>query len=126
VQTGLGIAYNLIEKKYLQLNISDGLIYDYTDLILDDTIRDINQTPRNSFRIQIKAWASDKLTFITTSYLQNSLRTASDVIIKSESTVQVRLKKWIALNMRFTYNKFSRTQKENFFITYGVILEQHF
>lgn len=125
-QGGLGVAYHFIETNNFQLNVSDGLLYDYASLAVADTLNDIYQTPRNSLRVQVKAWLGDRITFIAIGFLQNSLQRADDYIVKSESSLQIRLKKWISVNARFTYNQFSRTRKENLFITYGIILEHRF
>jgi hypothetical protein len=124
LQSGAGAAYIPIDQKTLQVNISEGFLYDYSDVLVQDSIRDIYQTPRNSLRLQLKIWLGQRITFISTGFLQNSLETKNDYIVKGECALSLKLGKWFSINARCTYNRMSRTQKENLFITYGVLIEK--
>ena len=125
LQFGFGGAYNLIDKKNFQLNISDGILYDYSDIYIQDTIRDIYQTPRNSFRLQIRfLWK--RLNFQSISFLQNSLQRQSDYIFRTDNTLGLKIKSWLSLTAKFSYNRMNRTDKENLFVTYGLTIDKSF
>lgn len=123
VQAGAGIAYNIIHAKRWQLNLSEGILYDYSDIQLMDTVREIYQTPRNSFRIQLKLFPGERINFTSFTFFQHSFEYGNDFIIRSESNLNCRIKRWLTLTMKLTYNRISRTQKENLFATYGLTIE---
>lgn len=126
LQAGLGVAYNFFDTKKITVNISDGIIYDYSDIILSDGVREIYGTPRNSFRLQVKANIKDRFVFNGNGFLQNSLEDAEDYIIKSDISLSVKLKKWLSITSAFSYNEMSRTKKSNLLLTYGVTIEKYF
>jgi len=125
-QSGLGVAYNIIDKNSITLNLSDGILYDYSDLVLPNNLRDVYGTPRNSFRLLFKWTIKDRLSFNGNGFLQNSLQYKSDYIIKSDISAALKLKKWLSLTATFSYNKMSRTQTYNLLMTYGFIIENYF
>lgn len=126
LQAGVGIAYNLVDKVNFKINLSEGILYDYSDVNLKDTTREIYETPRNSFRFQIKYYYQSLFSFAGAFYLQNSLEYGNDVIYKSDVDVAIKLKKWLSLTSKLTYNKIDRTQRENLFITYGFTIDKFF
>lgn len=127
-QSGAGIAYNFIDKKTAQLNVSDGIIYDYSDLVLtdDNNSREIYGTFRNSLRLQVKWNAGSIFSFNGNIFYQNSLSNGNDYIIRSDASLTIKIKKWLSLTSSLSYNKMSRTKKENFFATYGLTIEKYF
>jgi hypothetical protein len=124
-QGGIGVAYNVIDRPNLIVNLSDGVIYDYSDLNTAEG-PDIYGTPRNSFRLHIKWNVKDRLVFRGNCFLQNSLQDAEDYIIKSDASLSIKVKKWLSLTSAFTYNRMTRNSTENLFITYGITLEKYF
>ena len=125
-QAGLGIAYNIIDRPNATFNLSDGLIYEYSDITLSDTTRDLYSTMRNSFRISFK-WDIKNLLFLNgTGFLQNSLNYGNDYIIKSDVGLGIKIRKWLSLTTSFSYNKVSKTRRENVFVTYGINIEKYF
>lgn len=126
LQTGAGVAYNIVDKKSLIVNLSDGVIYDYSDVILSDSTRDVYGTPRNSFRLQIKWNIKDRLVFRGNGFLQNSFQYKNDYIIRSDASITIKLKKWLSLTSAFSYNKMSRTKTSNLLLTYGITIENYF
>src|SRR3954463_6940083 len=54
LQYGAGVAYNIIHHEKHILNISDGILYDYSDVQLSDSTQDLYGTIRNSLRVQYK------------------------------------------------------------------------
>ncbi len=125
-QAGAGVAYNILDRKEAHLNLSDGLLYENSDINLADTIRDVYSTVRNSLRLSFRFQVWDAVTISSTSFLQNSLQLQSDYIIKSTATVTVKIKKWFSLSTSYTYNRFNRTGKENTLMSYGLMLERYF
>ena len=126
LQVGLGAAYSVIDRPNTQLNLSNGIIYETSDLYLDDTQRDVYQTMRNSFRLRYHFVIKDIITLDGTHFLQNSLSSGSDYIIKSVSTLGIRLKKWLSLTSSLNFNKMNRTKRETLFMNYGLTFEQYF
>jgi len=123
---GAGIAYSIIDRKNAYLNVSDGVLYDTSDLTLPDNNRDVYQTYRNSFRLSFKFGIDDKLELNSKSFLQNSFQNSSDYIIKSTTNFSFKLNKWLDLTTALTYNRQNRTQGENLLFTYGLTLEKYF
>ncbi len=126
LQAGVGGAYNIIDKEQFTVNLSDGVIYDYSDLILPNGDRDVYGTPRNSFRLVIKWNIKNRLTFNGNGFLQNSFQYKNDYIIRSDISATLKLKKWLSLTSAFSYNKMSRTHASNLILTYGIIIENYF
>lgn len=125
-QAGSGLAYVIADKKPFFLNISDGFIYEYSDVTLEDGVREVYGTPRNSLRLQIRSNIKDVLYFNATGFLQNSLIDSEDYIIKSELNLAVKIRSWLSVDIGFTYNEVSKTVTNNMFLTYGLVLEKYF
>lgn len=125
-QTGAGIAYDIIDRPGKYINISDGFIYEYSDIFVQDTVQEVYSTVRNSLRLQC-SWAFAKvLTFSGSGFYQPSLLNGSDYIIRANVGLAVKLNKWLSITSAFTYNKFNRTEKENALFTYGLTIEHFF
>lgn len=126
LQGGLGIAYNFIDKPGANINVSDGLIYEYSDVVLTDSTNDIYSTWRNSFRLSFR-WDIKSRVFINgMGYFQHSLDYGNDYIIRSDLSLGVRLKKWLSLTTSLSYNEVSKTRRQNLLITYGLLIEKYF
>lgn len=125
-QGGLGIAYNFIDKTTAQINLSDGILYDYSDLNLEGGTREVYGTFRNSLRLQLKWKFRQRFTFSGNAFLQNSLQYGNDYIIKSDASLSFKIWKWISLSGTFSYNEMSRTKSQNLFMTYGLTIENNF
>lgn len=125
LQTGLGVAMDLIDTKRVQFNISNGLMYDFNDIQLQDTVRDVYQTIRNSFRLQYKMNLGN-LSLRAAGFIQNSFEYRKDYIIKTEFSLSYRFRKWLSFTMQSNYNKLNRTNRETLFITYGLNFERYF
>jgi hypothetical protein len=124
-QGGAGIAYRFADDKKFYFNLSDGILYETGDLFLD-TLHDVYNTFRNSFRIVLKWTIGETLAFNGTSFVQHSLADAHDYILKSNLGLSLKLRKWLSLTCAFGYNKFSRTNRENLLFTYGLTAEKYF
>jgi hypothetical protein len=59
-------------------------------------------------------------------FLQSSVNNGNDYIIKSVTSVSVKLRKWISLTSSLNYNKMNITSRENLLLTYGLTLDKYF
>ncbi len=127
VQAGGGLAYSILDQgDSLFVNLSDGILYEYSGLRLGDTVNVQSSIARNSLRLRLRYRWRQRLIFESTSFLQNSLADGSDYILRSNNSVNLKLRKWLALTGALTYNRVSQTNKENLLITFGVTLEGWF
>ena len=126
LQAGLGIAYNLLNSDKAYLNISDGILYEESDLKLTDTTNDVYNTFRNSFRLSFRFVIKGVIIVHGAGFLQNSLQYRNDYIIKSNMGLSLKLNKWLLFTTALTYNNISRTGRENMLFTYGLTIDQYF
>lgn len=126
LQAGLGAAYNIIDEKTAWLNVSDGILYETSDLYSDPAKRDIYQTLRNSFLFRFRWVVKEIIVLDGANYLQNSLSDNQDYIIKLNNSLSVKLRKWLSLTTAVGYNKSNRTHRENLLFTYGLNVEKFF
>lgn len=125
-QAGAGAAYNVFDRPEARVNLSDGILFEGSDLQLDDTTSDQYHTFRNSFRLLLHFVIRKNLVISSTTLLQNSLNYGNDYIIKSNSSISFKLNKWLSLTTAFTYNKVSRTDNSNMMFSYGLTVEKYF
>lgn len=125
LQAGAGIAYAIVDKKNAYISISDGVIYDRGDLTVDANYYDYS-TYRNSFRLLFHFAVKDILVFDANGFLQNSFKQSSDYIIKSNSALTIKVKKWIGFTTSLAYNRMEITHSENLLLTYGLTLDKYF
>lgn len=126
VQAGLGIAYNIVEKKTLFINVSEGVLYDKSDVFINDTTKEKNNIFRNSFRCRYRWVIKDFITLDGTQLIQNSFSDGKDYILKSVNSLNFRLYKWLNLTTAFTYNKVGKTDRQNLLLTFGLSAEKYF
>ncbi len=125
-QGGAGIAYNILDRKNLEINLSDGLIYDYSEIIRSDTTRSRYDTWRNSLRIRLKGNLQNKFSFNANGFYQPSIEYGNDYILRADVYLGIKIQKWLSFTVTFLYNEMSRTKAQNVFITYGLIIEKYF
>jgi hypothetical protein len=123
---GGGVAYSIYDRPNAYLNLSDGILYDLSDINTNDTTREVYHTYRNSFRVQMHFLIHNLITLDSGTFLQNSLDRKGDYIIRSNSSIGFKLSNWLTLNSSLSYNKISRTQSENLLLTYGLKVERYF
>ena len=126
LQAGLGAAYSFFDTINAYLNVSDGILFESSDLFLNDSTHDVYHTYRNSLRLQFKFIISKRIEFSGSSYWQPSLSHGNDYILRSNINMGIRLQKWLSITTAFNYNKFSRTRRENLLFTYGLTFEKYF
>jgi hypothetical protein len=123
-QAGFGAAYELLnDPDGLALNLSEGFLYEYSALRISDTSEEFYSTVRNSFRLRLRFKLQPWLGFESTSFAQHSLADVSDYILRSTSSLSLKLRDWLALTTALNYNKVSRTKSENLTLSFGLTLE---
>jgi hypothetical protein len=126
-QGGAGLGYNLIDRPGFKFLVTDGLLYESTRLREIDKYGRIRyETLRNSFRIKFRLNVKDLMILDGSDFLQNSLSDKNDYIIKSNTTLSFRLRKWLSLTTSANYNRLNLTGTENLLITYGLSMEKYF
>lgn len=125
-QSGIGVGYTFVNKPTFNLVLSDGFIYETNNLTDPVLGKDIYQTVRNSFRIKYRWAYKNKLILEGSQFMQPSLISLKDYILKSNNTLSVKLNTWLAINASVGYNKISRTNRENLLITYGLMVDKYF
>lgn len=127
VQTGLGIGYNLLERDNAIITLSDGILYEHSDLPLTAEGENIDYTTfRNSFRLKYRFVFKNTITLDGSDFLQHSLSDRSDYIVRSQTNLSMKLLRWFAITAGLTYNKLSKTGRENLLMNFGVTLERYF
>ena len=122
---GAGIAYSIIDKPTAYLNLSDGILYDTSDLLLAGN-NVFYHTYRNSFRLAMKFTINNLVTLESSTFLQNSLDRGYDYAIRSTNSLSFKLRSWLSVNSSLNYNRQNRTRSENLLFTYGVNFEKYF
>ncbi|MEO5979056.1 MAG: DUF481 domain-containing protein [Chryseolinea sp.] len=125
-QGGLGVGYYVIDNPEWIILLSDGFIFEkgnLTDKVLGDRNYDVW---RNSARVKYRWVLSDIFILDGSAFVQPSITTSHDTIIKSSTTLSLKLKKWLSVTSSVTYNRITLTERENLFVTYGVVLERFF
>jgi len=124
-QAGGGIGYNLLDKPNSSIVLTDGILYEKSDLTeIDVNGREKYETARNSFRLKYRFVIKDIFVIDGSNYLQNSFSDKHDYNIRSTTHLSVRVKKWLSLTASFTYNKIYITNSENLLFSYGLTLEK--
>ncbi|RZL40768.1 MAG: DUF481 domain-containing protein [Pedobacter sp.] len=119
---GLGVAYNILDQENVYINISNGVLYDQSNLLSNE----VYNTYRNSFRIQYRFAIKELIVFEGSNFVQSSFERKGDHIIRSVNSLGIKLKKWISLNTALNYNKMNITNRENLNLTYGITLDKYF
>ncbi|MFD2581681.1 DUF481 domain-containing protein [Pedobacter vanadiisoli] len=119
---GGGIAYSILDKPNAYINLSDGVLFDQSSLIVGDSYH----TYRNSLRLQYHFAIRELITIDGNYFLQNAFDRKGDYIIRSTTTLGLKLRKWISLTTALNYNKLNITHSENLNLTYGLTLDKYF
>ena len=122
-QAGVGVAYSLVDRHdTAYLNISDGLLYELSDVTLPDGRQDVYRTVRNSLRVKGRL-GMEGFVLDATAFLQHALNDREDYIIRVNAALGYKVRRWLALSTALTYNKINRTGRENLLLTFGLGLE---
>lgn len=126
-QGGAGIGYYLIDRKDFVVHISEGILYEMTDLYDRENAADnVYDTYRNSFRLKFRFLFHERLSLEGSNFLQHAIGDRKDYIIRSNTMLTVKLWKFVSLTVNVNYNKLNLTERENFLLNYGVLLEKYF
>ncbi len=125
-QAGLGAAYNVFDKPTFSLNLSDGVLYESSNLKVNDSISKRYNVFRNSFRLRYKLVLKEVLELNGTNLLQNAINRDNDYIINSVNSLSFKLRKWLSLTASASYNRVERTKRENLLLTFGLFAEKYF
>jgi hypothetical protein len=123
---GAGVAYSFFDSPNTYLNISDGILFDSSDLMLANNVRDKYETYRNSLRLSFRFNIKDRIVIDGSNFLQNSMQRQSDFIIRSVTNLSFKVQKWLSLTTSLNYNRVNRTNSENLLFTYGLTAEKWF
>lgn len=126
LQTGVGLGYTPLTGKDASLSITDGPLYEYSDLAPEGGNRDIYNTVRNSLRLKYHFLLAKVITLDGVHFWQQSLISGPDYIIRSSSSVSVKLKKWLSLSSAVNYNKVNRTGAKNLFVSFGLAIDYYY
>jgi hypothetical protein len=126
-QAGLGLGYNLLDTKKTIITLSDGILYERSDLRQSEegSVADY-ETFRNSFRLKFRFLLSEFITIDGSDFLQHSLSDRKDYIIRSQTNLSFKVLKWLSFTSGVTYNKLSVTGRENLLVNFGLIMERYF
>ncbi|WP_443944591.1 DUF481 domain-containing protein [Pedobacter sp. AW1-32] len=125
-QLGAGVAYSFIDTDKNYLNVSNGILFELTNRLINDSISEEYTTFRNSFRISFKWTPKEFIVLSGMGMIQNSLQYKDDYILKANSAITFKVFKTLGLTSALTYNRFSETRRENFLLTYGLTFEKYF
>jgi hypothetical protein len=121
-QVGAGPGYTVVKNNKISLIVSDGIMYEQGDLV-DPELGGISySTWRNSFRVKYHWLIKDFISWDGTGFVQPSLSHKHDDILRYSTTLSVKVRKWLSITSGLTYNKLTRTQRENLVVTYGVAI----
>jgi hypothetical protein len=126
IQAGLGLGYYLIDRESLVIQVSDGILYERSELTAPENLETYYETARNSLRVKFRYVFKDHLSLENINFLQHSLEDKKDYIIRSTTHLSVKLYKWFSISANITYNKLNITSRENLLVNYGLTFERYF
>jgi hypothetical protein len=126
VQIGGGVGYYVIDRNDFVVQLSDGVLYEKSDLYDTEAGNNDYETVRNSFRLKLRFLINELITIDNTDFVQHSLEDKKDYILKSNTTVSLKLRKWLSFTVALTYNKLSITNRENLNCNFGLTAERYF
>jgi hypothetical protein len=126
-QTGAGVGYIFVDNAKANLEISDGLLFETTELAVPDQRGQASyQTVRNSLRLKYRFIIKEIFRFDGINFYQPSLSDGRDYILKLNTNFSIKLYKWLSLTTSFNYNRQNNTSTENLLLSYGLTLEKYF
>ena len=125
-QSGVGVGFNAFKSPKFNFEISDGFVFETSDLTDPVIGKDVYQTVRNSLRIKYRWAYNSTFSLEGTNFYQPSVSDFRDYIFKLNNKLSVKLNKWLSLNAAMAYNRISRTNRENVILTYGITIENYY
>jgi len=126
-QAGAGVGYTFVNTGKANLEISDGVLFETTDLSIPDAHGQTSyQTVRNSLRVKYRFIIKEIFRFDGINFYQPSFSDGNDYILKLKANFSIRLYKWLNFTTSFNYNRQNVTSTENLFLSYGLSMEKYF
>jgi hypothetical protein len=126
-QAGGGVGYVFIDSAKANLELSDGILFETTDLdIPDESGKTSYQTARNSLRLKYRFIITKIFRFDGINFYQPALTDGKDYILKLTANFSIRLYKGLNITASFNYNRQNITASENLLLTYGLTYEKYF
>lgn len=126
VQAGGGVGYNVLNKEKAELVVSDGFLFEASSVKTDSATNDRYNTVRNSLRIRHRWVINDLVSWEGMHFWQPSILKFDDYIIRSTTSVSIKLRRWLSVTSALTYNRFSRTNRDNLLVSFGLTAETYF
>lgn len=126
VQGGLGVAYDFFDSEDIRLNISEGALFEYGEVMIPDSSMRYYHIIRNSLRLKFMYRVEDRFKISASGFWQPSFEDFNDYLLNGDLTISWRLYKWINLSAGAKYEKVTLTNRENVLLTYGIVLERFF
>lgn len=125
-QGGLGVGWNVVDNDRFDVVITDGLMYEMSQILNTKDTREHYNTWRNSLRVKHSLSFTPDISLDGSHFWQPSLKDSKDYIIRSSASLNFQLKKWIRFTTGITYNKISRTDRENLIFNVGLTTSGYF
>lgn len=125
-QTGGGIGHNTIRTKNAELVISDGILFESSNLYGPETGKLAYVTVRNSLRIKYRWVIANIIVLDGMHFWQPSVTDLSNYIVRSANNLSVTLNKWLSVTTSVAYNRYNQTNRENLLINFGLTFEKYF
>ncbi len=119
LQSGAGIAYNVLTNPKFNMVLSNGILYEYSSLY-DTTY----STARNSFRLKYHLMIGKIVSLNGINFLQQSYVSGKDYILKLNNNISFKMKNWVSFTVSTTYNKLNISNTENFICTIGLTFQK--
>jgi hypothetical protein len=125
-QGGPGLGYNALDRKNATVVVSDGVLFEYSNINDAAGLRQEYSTLRNSLRVKYHFVLKQLLVLDGVHYWQQSFSKGDDYILKSSSSLSVKLKKWLSITSALNYNKVTRTNSKKLLFTFGLAADYYF
>ena len=126
-QAGAGVGYTFVNTDNANLEVSDGIMFETTDLSIPNAKGETSyQTIRNSLRVKYRFIIKEIFRFDGINFYQPSFSDGSDYILKLRASFSIKLYKWLNFTTSFNYNRQNITSTENLFLSYGLSMEKYF
>lgn len=125
-QIGGGIGHNTIRKKNAELVISDGILFETSNLYDPEPGKTVYVTTRNSLRVKYRWVIANVIVLDGTHFWQPSITSLSNYIVRSSNNLSIMLNKWLSVTTSVAYNRYNQTDRENLLINFGLTFEKYF
>lgn len=125
-QVGGGIGHNTIRTPNAELVISDGLLFESSNLYQTPETAGSHVTVRNSLRVKYRWVIANVVVIDGMHFWQPSLTSLSNYIVRSANNLSITLNKWLSLTTSVTYNRYNQTNRDNLLINFGATFQRYF